>query len=62
MDDELEGFSSCLGLCALDQLDVFGSVSLPIPIGLVFDIFNIGGRGTKNAKSQCGTGSEGQRT
>jgi hypothetical protein len=28
---------------------------------VVVDIFNIGGRGTKNAKSQCGTGSDDQK-
>lgn len=38
------------------------TISLWIPIELDLDIFNIGGRGTKNAKSQCGTGSEGQWT
>jgi hypothetical protein len=38
------------------------SVSLLVPIEFLIDIFNIDGRGTKNANFQCGTGSEGQRT
>ena len=38
------------------------TIPLSIPIEISHDIFNVGGLGTKYAKSQCGTGSEGQRT
>ena len=44
----------------LDEVGYFATISLLIPIEFSIDIFNIGGRGTKNAKSQCGTGSEDQ--